>query len=170
MDVDGVRMYHDQALFKEPGGGFTPWHADQYYWPLASDRSITVWIPLQATPLEMGPLQFAVGSQRCHFGRDLEISDHSEAVLARGLRDLPVEVSGFELGEVSFHAGWTFHRAGPNTTAKMRAVMTMIYIDADMRLAQPANRNQESDRQQWCPGVAIGSRIDSPLNPVVWAS
>lgn len=24
MQVDGVRMYHDQALFKEPGGGFTP--------------------------------------------------------------------------------------------------------------------------------------------------
>ena len=31
MGVEGVRMYHDQALFKEPGGGHTPWHADQYY-------------------------------------------------------------------------------------------------------------------------------------------
>src|SRR5688572_18448632 len=30
MGVSGVRMYHDQALYKEPGGGFTPWHADQY--------------------------------------------------------------------------------------------------------------------------------------------
>lgn len=29
--VDGVRLYHDQALYKEPGGGITPWHADQYY-------------------------------------------------------------------------------------------------------------------------------------------
>ena len=28
MEVDGVRMYHDQALFKEDGGGITPWHAD----------------------------------------------------------------------------------------------------------------------------------------------
>jgi hypothetical protein len=34
MGVDGVRMYHDQALYKEPSGGFTPWHADQFYWPL----------------------------------------------------------------------------------------------------------------------------------------
>ena len=25
--VNGVRMYHDQALFKEPSGGHTPWHA-----------------------------------------------------------------------------------------------------------------------------------------------
>lgn len=31
MEVDGVRLYHDQALFKEAGGGITPWHADQYY-------------------------------------------------------------------------------------------------------------------------------------------
>ncbi len=29
MGVDGVRILHDQALFKEPGGGFTPWHQDR---------------------------------------------------------------------------------------------------------------------------------------------
>ena len=37
MKVDGVRLYHDQALFKEAGGGITPWHADQHYWPLETD-------------------------------------------------------------------------------------------------------------------------------------
>ena len=45
MEVSGVRMYHDQALYKEPGGGVTPWHADQYYWPVSSERTITAWIP-----------------------------------------------------------------------------------------------------------------------------
>ena len=35
LEVEGVRIYHDQALYKEPGGGHTPWHADQYYWPLS---------------------------------------------------------------------------------------------------------------------------------------
>ena len=30
MEVDGVRLYHDQALYKEPGGGPTPWLADQH--------------------------------------------------------------------------------------------------------------------------------------------
>ena len=29
LEIDGVRLYHDQALYKEPGGGQTPWHADQ---------------------------------------------------------------------------------------------------------------------------------------------
>src|SRR5439155_5062505 len=38
LEVEGVRLYHDQSLCKEPGGGMTPAHADQFYWPLASDR------------------------------------------------------------------------------------------------------------------------------------
>ena len=34
MGVPAVRFYFDQALFKEPGGGATPWHQDHVYWPL----------------------------------------------------------------------------------------------------------------------------------------
>ena len=38
LGVPSVRLYHDQALFKEPGGGQTPWHQDQFYWPSAVPR------------------------------------------------------------------------------------------------------------------------------------
>ena len=31
LEVEGVRLYHDQSLYKEPSGGITPAHADQYY-------------------------------------------------------------------------------------------------------------------------------------------
>ena len=62
LEVDGVRLYHDQSLYKEASGGITPAHADQYYWPLATDRTVTVWIPLQETPLLMGPVEFSAGS------------------------------------------------------------------------------------------------------------
>ena len=86
METSGVRLYHDQALFKEPGGGFTPWHADQYYWPLATNKTITAWIPMQETPLEMGPLEFSAKSFRLHGGRELKISDNSEQVISRKLR------------------------------------------------------------------------------------
>ena len=168
MECRGVRMYHDQALFKEPGGGFTPWHADQQYWPLSSDKSVTAWIPLQAIPQEMGPLQFAVGSHRLPIGRDMEISDESERLIGAKLSDLRKDETPFDLGEVSFHAGWSLHRAGPNRTQQMRAVMTIIYIDIDMRLAQPANRNQEGDRQYCAPGIEVGHIMNSPVNPVLW--
>jgi ectoine hydroxylase-related dioxygenase (phytanoyl-CoA dioxygenase family) len=170
MRTEGVRLYHDQALYKEPGGGFTPWHADQYYWPMASDRCTTVWIPLQPTPVEMGALAFAVGSQHTEMGRDIPISDESEGRLQEELSRAGLEyaVGPYELGEVSFHAGWTFHRAGPNQTDQPRRVMTMIYMDRDMRLAEPKHDHQRADREAFCPGVQVGEVMASLLNPVVW--
>jgi len=169
MGVEGVRMYHDQALYKEPSGGHTPWHADQFYWPLSSDKTVTAWMPMQATPLEYGPLEFSAGSFKLTTGRDKAISDESQELLEQALRDEGYShvVEPFELGEVSFHTGWLFHRAGPNTTGKMRKVMTVIYMDKDMRLQEPANANQIADWQTWCPGARVGEVIDTHLNPVI---
>jgi hypothetical protein len=70
---------------------------------------------------------------------------------------------------VSFHAGWTFHRAGANSSTRPREVMTVIYMDQDMRLAAPLNEYQQSDSDGWCPGAKIGELIDGPLNPVLWS-
>ncbi|ARK10619.1 phytanoyl-CoA dioxygenase family protein [Fibrivirga algicola] len=170
MQVDGVRMYHDQALFKEGGGGITPWHADQYYWPLSSDKTITAWIPLQPVPLEMGPLEFSAGSHQIVEGRELSIGDDSEKLIAAKLRvtDFKHVIEPFDLGEVSFHSGWVFHRAGANVTDQMRKVMTVIYMDRDMVLQQPINKNQENDWHTWCPGARIGQVIDTALNPVLY--
>ena len=171
MQVDGVRLYHDQALFKEGGGGITPWHADQYYWPLASDKTVTAWIPLQATPLEMGPLEFSAGSHAIVEGRELEIGDTSEEVLQKKLRvtDFQHVIESFDVGEISFHSGWIFHRAGANSTNDMRKVMTIIYMDRDMVLKNPENKNQVMDWQTWCPGAEIGEVINTPLNPILYS-
>jgi ectoine hydroxylase-related dioxygenase (phytanoyl-CoA dioxygenase family) len=169
MQTDGVRIYHDQALFKEAGGGITPWHADQYYWPLETDKTITAWIPLQEIPLEMGPLEFSAGSHAIVEGRDLSIGDESEEKIQQKLRvtDFEHVIEPFELGEVSFHSGWVFHRAGANQTNQTRKVMTVIYMDKDMLLKKPENDNQLNDWNTWCPGAEIGKVINSPLNPVV---
>ncbi len=170
METKAVRMYHDQALYKEPTGGVTPWHADQFYWPLASDKTVTAWIPLQETPLNMGPLAFSAKSHTFTFGRDLPISDESERKIQKALGEqgFTLVEEPFELGEVSFHSGWTFHRAGPNTSDRPRKVMTIIYMDADMRLKEPENENQKLDRDTWCPGARPGGIIDTPLNPVLY--
>lgn len=171
MQVDGVRLYHDQALFKEAGGGITPWHADQYYWPLSSDKTVTAWIPLQATPLEMGPLEFSAASHAIVEGRELEIGDQSEEVLQKKLRvtDFQHIIEPFDVGEVSFHSGWVFHRAGANRTNEMRKVMTIIYMDRDMILKNPDNVNQQNDWETWCPGAKIGEIINTPLNPILYS-
>ena len=170
MEVGGVRMYHEQALYKEVNGGFTPWHADQYYWPLSSDKTVTAWIPFQKIDPEMGPLEFSAGSQIIREGRALAISDESEKQIENRLRvtDFKKVSESFDLGEVSFHSGWIFHRAGPNTTNQTRRVMTVIYMDKDMRLVSPSNDGQVNDWNTWCPGAKIGEVIDTHLNPILF--
>jgi ectoine hydroxylase-related dioxygenase (phytanoyl-CoA dioxygenase family) len=170
MQTKGARLYHDQALFKEGGGGITPWHADQYYWPLETDKTITAWIPLQATPLALGPLEFSAGSHQISEGRELEIGDESEQLIQKKLRvtDFKHIIEPFDLGEVSFHSGWVFHRAGANSTNQTRKVMTIIYMDKNMRLKAPDNQNQINDWNTWCPGAKIGDIISTPLNPVLF--
>jgi ectoine hydroxylase-related dioxygenase (phytanoyl-CoA dioxygenase family) len=170
MGVKGVRIYHDQALYKEAGGGFTPWHADQYYWPLSNDNTCTAWVPLQTTPLEMGPLAFAARSHRLGFGRDLEISDESEARIREmlGAEKFTYLEEAYELGEISFHSGWTFHRAGGNSSPQARAVMTVIYMEDGIRLVKPRNKHQQQDGEAWLPGCKIGEIANSKLNPVLW--
>ncbi|HEX2886088.1 phytanoyl-CoA dioxygenase family protein [Vineibacter terrae] len=165
LQTEGVRLFHDQALYKESGGGYTPWHMDQFYWPLATDRVATAWIPLHAVPIAQGPLMFSVGSQRIRTGRDLEISDESERVMNERFKisNLPVDETPFDLGEVSIHLGRTFHRAGPNTTQRPREVMTIIYMDRDMRLAAPRNKHQGDN---W--NTKVGDIIASPLNPILY--
>jgi ectoine hydroxylase-related dioxygenase (phytanoyl-CoA dioxygenase family) len=169
LEVEGVRLYHDQALYKEPGGGHTPWHADQYYWPVASPKTVTAWIPLQETTFELGPLEFSAKSFEIVDGRDKEIGDESQAILANILKKSGFNhvVEPFDLGEISFHTGWLYHRAGPNTTDKMRKVMTMIYLDKDMTLKAPENKNQQADWDTWCPGAVVGEVIDTHLNPII---
>lgn len=172
LEISGVRLYHDQALYKEPGGGITPTHADQCYWPLATDRTVTAWIPLQPVPLKMGPLAFFSGSHLLDFGRHLAISDESEERITAHMaeRGITLAESPFDLGEVSFHNGWTFHRAGANATANPRAVMTIIYMDSEMRLKHPSNPMQRKDGEDWCPGATVGHVISTPKNPLIYSS
>jgi hypothetical protein len=50
----------------------------------------------------------------------------------------------------------------------MRKVMTMIYMDADIRLVPPVNKHQQADWDAWCPGVEVGEIVDSLLNPLIY--
>lgn len=35
---------------------------------------------------------------------------------AMGARGFQSDTSSYDLGDVSYHLGWTFHRAGPNVS------------------------------------------------------
>lgn len=172
MGVDGVRIYHDQALFKEPGGGHTPWHQDQVYWPLDTNHTITMWMPLVPISAEVGSMTFASGSHQAGFINKLVISDESHRTLAQY-----IEGKGFELanygamaaGDATFHAGWTLHSAPGNPTQTMREVMTVIYFADGTRVAEPDTPSRRSDLASWLPGCQPGEPAAGPLNPLVYS-
>jgi ectoine hydroxylase-related dioxygenase (phytanoyl-CoA dioxygenase family) len=165
-----VRLYHDQALFKEPGGGYTPWHQDAMYWPLDGSRCLTMWMPLVDITPAHGGLAFARGSHVDGPLSDIGISDASEEhfdrlVAERGLAvDEPVAMRA---GDASFHSGWTVHKALGNTSRQMREVMTVIWFADGLPVLEPANGAQANDLASWLPGLVPGDAAASPTNPVV---
>lgn len=171
LGVQGVRVYHDQALLKEPGGGLTPWHQDQHYWPLATDDTVTMWMPLVDVTPEMGTMHFASGSHRNGYLGDLPISDESEArfeqfIKDRGYRKVPG--AAMVAGDATFHYGWTLHGAPGNSSHRTREVMTIIWYPDGTRVGPLDNANRLRDRDRWLPGLQPGDLAATELNPLVF--
>lgn len=170
MGVPAVRLYHDQALFKEAGGGFTPWHQDQHYWPLDTDHTITMWMPLVDANTAMGTMRFASGSHAEGYLGDMPISDESEAQIAQLLAEkgYPIVESGaMRAGDATFHYGWTLHGAPGNSGDRTREVMTVIYFAEGVRVGHADNQNRQNDLARWLPGLKPGDPAASPLNPLL---
>jgi len=170
MGVPGVRLYHDQALFKEPGGKRTPWHQDQHYWPLDTDKTITMWMPLVDVNVEMGSMSFACGSQFDGYIGDLPISTetHDYFVNYIAQKGYPVVRYNLNAGDATFHSGLVLHCAEGNQGAYTREVMTVIYYPDGTRLMEPDNRNRAEDMAAFHPGQKPGELAASPLNPVLY--
>lgn len=171
LGVDGVRIYHDQALLKEPGGGITPWHQDQHYWPLDTSNTLTMWMPLVDVTAEMGTMRFACGSHLEGYLGEAPIGDESETrfhdyIHARGYRTEQVPFLG--AGDASFHYGWTLHGAPGNRTRQTREVMTVIWFADGARVLAPDNANRQRDLQRWLAGTLPGEPAAGPLNPLVF--
>jgi ectoine hydroxylase-related dioxygenase (phytanoyl-CoA dioxygenase family) len=169
MGVEGVRIYHDQALVKEADGGHTPWHQDHGYWPVDTDDMITMWMPLADIGSEMGSMNFASGSHRLGNVAAGEIGDDSHESIGALLVEHGLHLvthGAMAAGDATFHAGWTLHSAPANPTETDRPVMTVIYVADGARVTPPTSQ-QELD-MGWLGGRQPGELIDSELNPLVW--
>jgi len=170
LGVQNVRLYHDQALYKEPGGGFTPWHQDQYYWPLSTTNTVTMWMPLIDINEEMGMLTFASQSHTGGFVENVAISDESEALLEKHIKDKGFTITratSMQAGDATWHYGWTLHNAPGNLSKVTREVMTIIYFADGATVTEPKNEHQEADRQRWLGGLEPGAAAASALNPLL---
>ena len=170
MGVPSVRLYHDQALVKEPRGGHTPWHQDQRYWPLDGARTVTMWMALDDCTVEMGTMRFASGTHRLGDQGPLPISDESEARLAALIEREGLALSepvAMAAGDASFHDGWVIHGAGGNGTDRNRIAMTVIYVEDGAVVTEPDTDERRHDLATWLPGLAAGDPVDSALNPLL---
>ena len=170
LGVEKVRVYHDQALYKESGGGATPWHQDQYYWPLDTQKTVTMWMPLIDIDVSMGMLTFAEGSHKDGLVKNIPISDESQYLLEAYVAEkgYPIFMPDFmKAGDATFHFGYTLHKAPGNSSTQMREVMTVIYYADGAMVTQPNNDYQEADRKRWFNGLAPGQFAASSLNPIV---
>lgn len=170
LEVENVRIYHDQALFKEPGGGPTPWHQDQYYWPVDTTKTVTMWMPLVDIDIDMGMLTFASKSHQKGYVFDYEISDESQGEFESYVKKNNFKVSRattMKAGDATFHYGNTIHNAPGNQSDKMREIMTIIYIADGARVIEPKHKWQINDHKTWLMSTPVGELVNSELNPLV---
>ena len=126
-----VRVWHDQALFKEPReGAKTPWHQDAHYWPHQQRiEQISIWIALRDATIDNGCMSFIPGSQHVQGLEPIRLAN------PQNIFDLAPEFKGakprtieLRAGSCTFHNGLTFHYAGPNKSEHMREAFAIIYM------------------------------------------
>ncbi len=166
LGVGAVRLWHDQALFKEAGGRATDPHQDQPYWPIVETDTITAWIPFDGSTLESGAMGYLPGSHRLGVREFVDIfSGHGDDPLTRrelqGIAPVFVEVTA---GSIAFHHGLTFHLARPNLTGTVRRVHTAIYFADGSTRGEGRFPHPAVERA----GIAMGAPIASAVTPIAW--
>jgi ectoine hydroxylase-related dioxygenase (phytanoyl-CoA dioxygenase family) len=164
--TNAIRLWHDQALYKEAGGRETDPHQDQPYWPMNETDTVTAWIPFRGSTLASGAMGYLPGSHLIGVRKFVNIFQAEDAAV---LMDLP-EVKAIEprfvevpRGSVAFHAGLTVHMAKPNTTDTDRAVHTIIYF-ADGATRRNTAFHPSVDRD----GIEVGAPINGACCPILW--
>lgn len=166
LGADAVRIWHDQALFKEPGGRPTDPHQDHPYWPIEEPDQVTAWIPLDGSTSEAGAMSYWPGSHRLgldHFVNIFGETDPDDIGRHPALRDVEPVTLEVPRGSVAFHHGLTAHRASGNATERTRRVHTVIFTaDGVHRKEGLGHPSVDID------GIAPGERIGGALTPLVW--
>ncbi|MEY2453152.1 MAG: hypothetical protein QOD92_2726 [Acidimicrobiaceae bacterium] len=165
LGVDAVRLWHDQALYKQAGGRETDPHQDHPYWPIKETASVTAWIPFAGSTLASGAMAYVPGSHtiglrkfvNIFFGEPHDLLADPELA---GIEPVYVEVPK---GAVAFHHGLTVHLAAPNKTDTDRAVHTIIYFPDGSTRGYPYP-HFAVDRA----GIEVGDPINGDVTPVAW--
>jgi ectoine hydroxylase-related dioxygenase (phytanoyl-CoA dioxygenase family) len=163
MKADHIRLWHDQALFKEPGGRITDAHQDCSYWPIAEPHyTATMWLALTDVPIEKGCLYFYPQTNDPNLKEYVDIFKNPHQ--PDHLNDKEKIFEPLKAGDATFHSGLTFHGAANNQTDEMREAMTIIYIKDGVTFDASDERNKTHTS---CVGLKNGELINTKFTPVL---
>lgn len=128
--VDGMRVWHDQALIKQPWGNPTGWHLDNPYWSFYSRNAISIWIALEDATYQNGCLYFIPGTHKSATFDNVGIGQNVGTLfdVYTEWKGLDAVAAPMRAGSASFHNGLTAHGAGANMTPRTRMAMTCGYM------------------------------------------
>lgn len=163
IQVEHIRLWHDQALFKEPGGRVTDAHQDCSYWPIHEPQfTSTMWLALVDVPVEKGCLYFYPQTNDPNLKEYVDIFKHPHQ--PDFLKNREKVFVPLKAGEATFHSGLTFHGAGENKTDQMREAMTIIYIKDGVTFDSSDERNRTHTS---CIGLNEGDLINTKYTPIL---
>lgn len=165
--VDGIRVWHDQALIKQPYGNPTGWHLDNPYWSFSSRDAISIWIALDDATLENGCMWYVPGSHKTatfeNAGIGQNIGELFDVYPAwKEIDTVPVPVKA---GAAVFHSGLTAHGAGANMTRHQRRAMTCAFMPDGATFNGRRNILPESYFESLSEGDVLN---DETQNPLIW--
>lgn len=163
MKAERIRLWHDQALFKEPGGRVTDAHQDCSYWPIHEPQfTSTMWLALVDVPVEKGCLYFYPKTNDPNLKEYVDIFKNPHQ--PKFLYNKEKVFVPLKAGEATFHSGLTFHGAGENKTNQMREAMTIIYIKDGVTFDSSDERNKTHTS---CIGLNEGDLINTKYTPIL---
>lgn len=167
--AEGIRIWHDQALFKRPWANPTAWHLDTPFWSFSDPRAISIWVALDDATLQNGCLYFIPGSHKGTKFDKITIGRNMDSIfdVYPQFAKSPAVAVPMKAGSCSFHNGLTIHGAGANMTNRWRRAMTCAYMpDGNVFNGEP---NILPDA--YVNSLRIGDRLDNnDQNPLIYAS
>lgn len=168
MDVDAVRIWHDQSLVKQAWANPTAWHVDTPFWSFNNREALSIWVALEDVTIENGCMYFMPGSHLHTKLEDPGISANIGDVFDKypEYRFVKPVKAELKAGSCTFHNGLTLHAAGANMTTGTRRAMTCVYIPHDVTFN--GTKNILTDEQM--AKLKIGDPLnDEKQNPIIYS-
>jgi ectoine hydroxylase-related dioxygenase (phytanoyl-CoA dioxygenase family) len=171
MRTNAVRIFHEQAIFKEPGDTKSYWHQDQYFWPLNTNLHIGMWMALTDMTKDMGLMRFVKNSHTIGDLVGKSISTKSETHFDDVIKNNnleTIEINSMSAGDCSFHFGWTIHGAGLNKSNKVREAMVVTYYADGSRVGKLDTKDRKGDAELFLGNKKEGELANDPMNTIVY--